>query len=164
MFEHHGVAYVAVDHDAHTISEERGKGRSVYFGDAAQPAFLSACGLHQASAVIVTIHVQAAIDEIVRAVRNVRPEIPIISRARDAHHARHLYSLGVTDAVPETIEASLQLSEAALIDLGIPTGRVIASIHEQRDIFRHDLQSAAKAAGRAKSHAVRAKRSGTHRS
>jgi monovalent cation:H+ antiporter-2, CPA2 family len=164
MLEHHGVAYIAVDHDAHTISEERGKGRSVYFGDAAQPAFLSACGLHQASAVIVTIHVQAAIDEIVRAVRDVRPEIPIISRARDAHHARHLYSLGVTDAVPETIEASLQLSEAALINLGIPTGPVIASIHEQRDVFRHDLQSAAKASGLAKSHAVRAKRSGAHRS
>jgi CPA2 family monovalent cation:H+ antiporter-2 len=42
----------------------------------------------------------------------------------------------VTDAVPETLESSLQLSEAVLVDLGIPMGFVIASIHEKRDEFR----------------------------
>jgi CPA2 family monovalent cation:H+ antiporter-2 len=49
--------------------------------------------------------------------------------------------------VPETIEASLQLSEAALVGLGVPTGLVIASIHEKRDEFRTELQGAAKKAG-----------------
>jgi CPA2 family monovalent cation:H+ antiporter-2 len=53
----------------------------------------------------------------------------------------------VSDAVPETIEASLQLSEAALVGLGVPTGLVIASIHEKRDEFRTELQGAAKKAG-----------------
>ena len=38
--------------------------------------------------------------------------------------------------MPETIEASLQLSEAALVDIGVPMGLVIASIHEKRDEFR----------------------------
>jgi CPA2 family monovalent cation:H+ antiporter-2 len=46
----------------------------------------------------------------------------------------------VSDAVPETIEASLQLSEAVLVDMGIPMGKVIASIHEKRDEFRKILQ------------------------
>ena len=49
---------------------------------------------------------------------------------------RGLYAIGVTDAVPETIEASLQLSEAALVGLGVPTGPVIASIHEKRSELR----------------------------
>ena len=102
----------------------------------------------EAAAVIVTIHDQAAIDEIVRVVRALRPDMLIVSRARDATHARHLYAIGVTDAVPETIEASLQLSEAALVGLGVPTGPVIASIHEKRDEFRHELQEAAGQAGR----------------
>ncbi len=48
--------------------------------------------------------------------------------------------LGVTDAVPETIEASLQLSEAVLVDLGIAMGHVIASIHAKRENFRKTLQ------------------------
>jgi CPA2 family monovalent cation:H+ antiporter-2 len=38
--------------------------------------------------------------------------------------------------VPETIEASLQLSEAALVDMGVAAGHVIASVHEKRDEFR----------------------------
>jgi CPA2 family monovalent cation:H+ antiporter-2 len=46
-----------------------------------------------------------------------------VARARDARHAAHLYAVGATDAVPETIEASLQLSEAVLADLGVPMGR-----------------------------------------
>ena len=41
--------------------------------------------------------------------------------------------------MPETIEASLQLSEAVLVDIGIPMGLVIASIHERRDEFRKEL-------------------------
>jgi monovalent cation:H+ antiporter-2, CPA2 family len=41
----------------------------------------------------------------------------------------------------QPIEASLQLSEAVLVDLGIPMGPVIASIHDKRDA----LQAAIKA-------------------
>jgi CPA2 family monovalent cation:H+ antiporter-2 len=111
----------------------------------------------EAPALIVTIHDQAAIDEIVKVARAIRPDIAIISRARDAAHARHLYAVGVTDAVPETIEASLQLSEAALVALGVPTGPVIASIHEKRDEFRHQLQDAAGEAGITSTRSIRAK-------
>ena len=92
-------------------------------------------------------------------VRALRPDILIVSRARDADHARHLYSLGATDAVPETIEASLQLSEAALVGLGVATGPAIASIHEKRDEIRHALQEAARDAGLEGIHSVKAKQS-----
>jgi monovalent cation:H+ antiporter-2, CPA2 family len=87
-------------------------------------------------------------------VRTIRLDILIISRARDADHGHHLYAIGATDAVPETIEASLQLSEAALVTLGVPMGPAIASIHEKRDEFRHTLQEAAQAAGRGTIHSV----------
>jgi len=123
----------------------------------AWPAFLKSCGLLEADGIIVTIHDQDGIDEIVKVARALRPDILIVSRARDATHARHLYAIGVTDAVPETIESSLQLSEAALVGLGLPTGLVIASIHEKRDEFRHELQEAAGRAGQAETHAIRPK-------
>jgi len=79
---------------------------------------------------------------VVAAARRVRPDIILIARARDAAQAGSLYKLGVTDAVPETIEASLQLSEATLVDIGVPMGLVIASIHEKRDQFRKLLVAA----------------------
>ena len=142
MLERHNIAYIAVDHDAETVPQHRRSGREVYYGDATHPEFLKSCGLAEARAVIVTVAAAAAIDEIVRQVRTLRSDIVIVSRARDAAHARHLYTIGVTDAVPETIEASLQLSEATLIGLGLPTGLVIASVHEKRDEFRRALQRA----------------------
>jgi len=150
----HRYPYLATDRDPEVVASHRRRGREVYYGDATNPAYLKSCGLMTAPALIVTIHDHAAIDEIVRIARELRPDLVIVSRARDATHARHLYGIGVTDAVPETIEASLQLSEAALVGLGLPTGPVIASIHEKRDEFRHELQEAA---GGNDTHAIRPK-------
>jgi CPA2 family monovalent cation:H+ antiporter-2 len=152
LLDVHGVPYLATDRDPDAVVKERRRGREVYYGDAANPEFLKSCGLMAASALIVTIHDGAAIDQIVRVARELRSDLLIVSRARDATHARHLYTVGVTDAVPETIEASLQLSEAALVGLDVPTGPVIASIHDKRDEFRYMLQEAA---GREDTHAIR---------
>jgi CPA2 family monovalent cation:H+ antiporter-2 len=157
MLAVHRIPFLATDRDPATVGQYRRRGREVYYGDATNPAFLKSCGLMDAPAIIVTIHDQAAIDEIVRVVRELRPDILIVSRARDATHARHLYQIGVTDAVPETIEASLQLSEATLVGLGVQAGPAIASIHEKRDEFRHELQEAAGHAGLTKTHSIRAK-------
>lgn len=78
-------------------------------------------------------------EAVVATVRASRPDVMIVARAHDAAQSKRLYQLGVTDAVPETVEASLQLSEALLVGIGIPMGAVIASIHERRDDFRKEL-------------------------
>jgi CPA2 family monovalent cation:H+ antiporter-2 len=78
-------------------------------------------------------------EAVVAAARLARPELIIVARARDARQAAKLYELGATEAVPETMEASLQLSEALLVDLGVPMGLVIASVHEKRDEIRKAL-------------------------
>ena len=157
LLRHHGIPYIAADSDALTVTHDRRANHDVYYGDAADPRFLETCGLAKAAEVIITIHSASVIDDVVEHVRAIRPDILIVSRARDESHARHLYGLGATDAVPETIEASLQLSEAALVGLGVATGLAIASIHEKRDEIRHALQQAAQAAGRKKIHSIKAK-------
>jgi monovalent cation:H+ antiporter-2, CPA2 family len=157
LLREHRIPYIVADSDPVTVTRDRRDGHDVYFGDATDPQFLEACGLAKAAGVIITIHSARLIDEVVAHVRTMRPDILIVSRARDADHARHLYALGATDAVPETIEASLQLSEAALVGLGVATGFAIASIHEKRDEIRRTLQDAAREAGLSVSHAVKAK-------
>jgi CPA2 family monovalent cation:H+ antiporter-2 len=142
MLAQHGMSHLITDRDASIVSGLRKNGRNVYYGDARQVPFLKTCGIDRAPAVIVTVNSPADTDAVIEAVRGVRPDIPIIARARDAAHAKRLYRLGATDAVPETIEASLQLSEASLVALGVPVGLVIGSIHEQRDHLRRDLQEA----------------------
>ncbi|TBW35115.1 potassium transporter TrkA [Siculibacillus lacustris] len=143
MLTEHRLPHLIIDRDAAVVAAGRRAGRPVYYGDAANPLFLTSCGIAEASAVVVTVDATAAADGIVDAVRKLRPDIVLIARARDAAHARRLYRKGVTHAVPETIEASLQLSEAALVGLGVAMGPVIASIHEKRDVFRHELSHAA---------------------
>jgi CPA2 family monovalent cation:H+ antiporter-2 len=157
LLREHGIPYIVADSDAYSVTRDRRDGHDVYYGDAADSQFLESCGLVKAAGVIITIHSARQIDEIVAHVRDMRPDVLIVSRARDAEHARHLYALGASDAVPETIEASLQLSEAALVGLGVATGLAIASIHEKRDEIRHDLQEAAREAGLTNIHAVKAK-------
>ncbi len=88
----------------------------------------------------MTVENAPAVEEIVRLAHEIRKDLVIVARARDARHATALYGLGASDAIPETIEASLQLAETVLVDVGVPMGYVIASIHEKRDEFRKLLQ------------------------
>jgi len=157
LLDKHQIAYIAADHDAERVERWRKLGRPVYFGDASNTLFLQRCGIDEATGVIVTIDT-AAVDDVVRAVRARRPDVMIVARAHDAQHAQHLYTLAVTDTVPETIEASLQLSESALVGLGIPMGLVIASIHERREQVRNELQAAAGGTGSMTAQIRRARR------
>ena len=138
----HAIPYVAVDSDARVVARAREAGRPVYYGDASRPDYLRRCGVETARAVVVTMDSPRANETVVETTRRLRKDLTLVARARDADHARKLYELGVTDAAPETIEASLQLAEATLVDLGVPMGLVIASIHDKRDEYRKILAAA----------------------
>ena len=161
MLGRHAVPYLAMDSNAALVVSQRGVGQPVYYGDSSAAAFLRACGIEQARALVVTLDSPVASQALVETARQIRPDLTIVARARDARHARELYRLGVTDAVPETVEASLQLSEAVLVDIGIAMGPIIASIHERRDEFRHSFRLGAETpdgAGTKKTGEFRARR------
>jgi CPA2 family monovalent cation:H+ antiporter-2 len=139
MLTVHEIPWVAAERDARGVEAARRAGDLVYYGDASRSEFLLRCGLETARALVVTMDSPEGAEAVVAAARELRPDLTIVARARDARHARRLYDLGATDAVPETIEASLQLSEAALVEIGVPMGLVIASIHERRDAYRAEL-------------------------
>jgi len=143
MLEAHQVPYVALDHDADRVALERRRGRPVYYGDMTRTEMLQHLDLDSARALVVTMDNPNAADALVTAARAARADLLIVARARDAEHAARLYRAGATDAVPETIEASLQLAEAVLVDVGIAMGPVIASIHEKREALRADIRAMA---------------------
>ncbi|KUO53887.1 MAG: potassium transporter TrkA [Alphaproteobacteria bacterium BRH_c36] len=143
LFGVHHIPFVAIDYDPRSVTIDRRNGHEVYYGDATNPSFLKACGIDTAGSVVITIQSPSIIDAIVEQIRLLRADVEIVSRAVDNDHARHLYATGVSDAVPETTEASLQLSEAALLGMNVPAGPVIASIHEERERLRQELQRAA---------------------
>ena len=136
LLEEQNVPYLAVDTDINNVSPARNRGQKVYYGDATNAAFLEACGIDKAKCLAITMDNPAQVDEILKLARTRRPDLKIIARARDERHAMRLYQAGVTEAVPETIEASLQLGEAVLVETGVPMGLAIAAVHERRDGFR----------------------------
>ena len=140
MLTAHGQRYLAVEANIDAVTEARRAGYPVLFGDVARPELVDRLNLAQARALILTMDDPVLTVRLARRIRQAVPALPIIARARDASHAAELYRAGVTDAVPETLESSLQLSEAVLVDLGVAMGPVIASIHEKRDELRQTIR------------------------
>jgi CPA2 family monovalent cation:H+ antiporter-2 len=141
MLEAHNIPYVALDRDPDRVARQREAGKPVYWGDMTQAALLHNLEFTAARALVITLDAPQQVDALVIAARAERSDLLIVARARDARHAAHLYRVGASDAVPETTEASLQLAEAVLVDVGIPMGPVIASIHQKRE----ELQASIKA-------------------
>ena len=161
MLAEHKVPFIALDTDPVAVTRARREGFDIYYGDAGRAEMLTLCGIETARALVVTMDTPTKVDEVVIAARALRDDMTLIARARDDRHAARLYGLGVTDAVPETTEASLQLAENVLVDVGIPMGLVLASIHHKRDVFRDVFQAAIPAERRGR--ATRALRGSTLR-
>jgi CPA2 family monovalent cation:H+ antiporter-2 len=143
MLRRHGLPFIAVEADIDAVTASKREGWPVIFGDVARPELVDRLRLGHAQALVLTMDDPVLTVQLTRRVRSWVPEIPIIARARDADHAAELYKAGVTEAVPEALESSLQLSEAVLVDLGIAVGPVIASIHEKRDELRKSIKNRA---------------------
>ena len=142
MLASHKVPAFGIDTNPRNVAMARAEGLRAYYGDLLVPQFMARLGLDSARALVLTLNNPTAVETIVRSARAAYPHLTIVARARDSGHAQRLYELGVTDAVPETFEASLQLAESVLVDVGVPMGLVIASVHDQRDKTRKMLKEA----------------------
>ncbi|HEX3676712.1 MAG TPA: cation:proton antiporter [Sphingomicrobium sp.] len=143
MLDAHGKNYLAIDSDVDGVGAARREGYDTLFGDVARPELIERLRERDPSAFVLTMDNPVLVKRLAGRLRRAFPNLPIVARARDTGHAAELYKAGASEAVPETLEASLQLSEAALVELGVPMGPVIASIHEKRDELRAQIKSEA---------------------
>ena len=140
MLTAHDKPYIALDADPDLIESAKRDGFRATFGDAARGDSMDRLGIENALAVVLTMDEPVLVQRLVSKLRKEHPDLLIVCRARDVRHAAELYRAGASHAVPETLESSLQLSEAVLVDIGVAMGPVIASIHEKRDEFRGQIE------------------------
>ncbi|WP_285709197.1 cation:proton antiporter [Erythrobacter oryzae] len=140
MMRAHAKPYVMIDSNPDLIDTAKRDGYRATFGDAARGDTLARLGVETAPAVVLTMDEPILAQRLVAKLRQTYPDLLIVARARDPDHAAAMYRAGASHAVPETLEASLQLSEAVLVDIGVAMGPVIASIHAKRDEFREQLE------------------------
>jgi CPA2 family monovalent cation:H+ antiporter-2 len=133
LLEEFECKVVALDTDPSRVKGGWDAGREVYYGDASQKGVLEAAGVKDAKAVAITFdHLPAALRALHEA-REANPRIPVLARASDQSALDALRDAGVTEAVPETMEASLMLATQMLLVSGMPGERVLERMQEMRE-------------------------------
>jgi CPA2 family monovalent cation:H+ antiporter-2 len=117
-----------MDLDPARVRTAREAGDPVVYGDSADAEVLGKVGLANASAVVITFADPATSIGIVRQVRALRADVPILVRTQDDTRLNDLTQAGATEVVPETFEASLMLVSHTLMLLRVPVSRVVRTV------------------------------------
>ncbi len=132
VLEQTGFEYIALDLDPYRIRLGRQAGDPVIYGDAGQVKVLENVGVAHASCVVVTFTKPEVALRILRSVRELRPDVPVLVRTQDDSKLEELQAAGATEVVPETFEASLMLLSHLLLLLKLPVSRVIRTVNDIR--------------------------------
>jgi CPA2 family monovalent cation:H+ antiporter-2 len=134
VLEHRGLEFIALDLDPFRVRDARQAGDPVVYGDAAEPEVLRALGLEHASTIVVSVESTETALRIVRAVRRLRNDVPVLVRTEDDSKLDVLQAAGATEVIPETFETSLSLVAHVLLFLNVPAQEVL----ETTEDIRHD--------------------------
>jgi K+:H+ antiporter len=122
------VPYLVIESNPDLVLEGRKDDFSVFFGDAGQLDVLKAAGAGQASVLVCTLdRIEPAV-RLVSIMREHYPDLALHARGHDRQHCDQLLNAGATIAISESLEASLQLGEAALSTMGVLEEDAIALI------------------------------------
>jgi CPA2 family monovalent cation:H+ antiporter-2 len=148
VLDSENVPWIAFDTNGNLVTEHREKNRPVYFGDASRHEILHHAGVRKARAFIVTLGSAEATERMVTEIIKLRPKACVLARAKDSEHAARLTKLGATDAIPEAVEASLQLAGRLLENLDFPEEVADRRIADVRNLEVVAVRRAAKKAGK----------------
>jgi CPA2 family monovalent cation:H+ antiporter-2 len=132
VLERAGFEYIALDVDPYRIRAGRQAGDAVMFGDPGQAEVLENVGVAHASCVVITFANAPVALRVLRAVRSLSADVPILVRTQDDTLLGQLQNAGATEVVPETFEASLMLLSHVLLLLKVPVSRVIRTVDDIR--------------------------------
>jgi CPA2 family monovalent cation:H+ antiporter-2 len=141
LLDAQGIPYIAFENDAKLASKMHAIGAPVYFGNASRTELLRQVHAEEAPAIVLTMDHPAAALHAVRGIRREFPEARLFARSRDEAHARALKLAGASVVVPETLEASLQLSAFVLEAMGLDERLVDGIVDRERAQFAQALDA-----------------------
>jgi monovalent cation:H+ antiporter-2, CPA2 family len=147
VLEQTGFEYIALDLDPYRIRVGREAGDPVIYGDAGEVTVLENVGIAHASCVVITFAGPEVALRILRSVRGLRVDVPVLVRTQDDSKLEELQAAGATEVVPETFEASLMLLSHLLLLLKLPVSRVIRTVNDIRSHRYGMLRQYFRAAG-----------------
>lgn len=132
IVEQEGHDTIALDLDPVRVAEAREAGERVIYGDATHREILDAAGLTRARAVIIAIGSNEVALRIIRLVRSIDAELPVLVRTRDEADLERLLQAGASEIVPDSLEASLMLAGHLLTLLEVPMSRIVRQLQAVR--------------------------------
>ncbi|HLA35522.1 MAG TPA: cation:proton antiporter, partial [Rhodocyclaceae bacterium] len=126
------IPFLALEVDMQRIKQVRHSGFKVNFGSAERAEVLQAAGIGRAQAVVVTYPDAHSSERVVRAVRRLRPNVPVVVRAPDDKDVARLKAAGATEVISEVMEGSLLMAAETLAQCGVPMERGMQYVREAR--------------------------------
>ena len=131
------IPFTALEADAEQIETIRRFGSKVYYGDASRLELLRAAKAEQSKFLVLAIDGIEASVRTAEMVRKHFPNLKVLARARNRHHAHLLHEQGVEVMVRETLYSSLKLTEELLQELGMSEAEIAHTI----EVFeKHDAE------------------------
>lgn len=132
LLEHEGFSYIALELDPRIVREAHEAGEPVHYGDASRMDNLTAAGLNKAGIVVISFEDTHVTLGLLKQIKSVRPELPVLVRTRDDAHLDELEQAGATMVMPEAVEASLMIGGQLLLLLKVPGSRIMKLMREIR--------------------------------
>jgi CPA2 family monovalent cation:H+ antiporter-2 len=110
------------------VHEARADGQPVTYGDATRPEILEACGIRDASMLVLAISDLSATRQAVRVARQRNPGIYILARTRTVSEIDELYHLGADEVIPEEFETSVEIFSRVLERYHVPRNIIQAQV------------------------------------
>jgi len=124
------IAFTALEISSTQVDFVRKFGGKIYYGDASRIELLRAAHAGQAKVFVLAIDDVESSIKTAETVKTHFPNLEIIARVRNRHHAHMLMDLGIKTFVRETYLSSLKLAEEVLYGVGFARPDVVSSIEK----------------------------------
>jgi len=133
MLRLNGIEFTALEIDYEQVQAVRKFGNKVYYGDASRLDLLRAAGAGHAKIFVLAVDDVEASTSIARIVSEHFPNLKILARARNRHHAYDLLDAKVHDIRREVFASSLETAHVMLKELGFSEKKADRMVQKFRD-------------------------------
>lgn len=133
------IPFVVLEYNSRRVHEIKECGFPIIFGDAGRRIILDAADLQKAKLLLITTPVAVVSLGIVAHALRIKPDIRIIARAEGIEEMKALYQKGVTYVVQPEFEASLEIVNQTLLNLGVAEEQLKALTADARQELNKPL-------------------------
>ncbi|MBF6058461.1 cation:proton antiporter [Thiomicrorhabdus heinhorstiae] len=129
--------FIALDMDILRVNEARAAGENVFYGDSSKQTILQSSAIDKAKIVMITFSDYHGALKVLKTIRHLNSEIPVLVRSLDDKHVNELIAAGANEVIPDTFESSIMLSSHLLLLIGKSPRQVLKQTRDiRRDRYR----------------------------